>query len=109
MRPLSRNWRSKQAPLRQSALPEQACPTVLVPPRRLADRQRGPRPVGHAPLARAGQSLSRAQEVAAIFDDGVQYPTLAAEPSGAVTVVYSRQLDDVGQSASLRHIVLQKG
>ena len=55
-----------------------------------------------------GQSLSRAQEVAAIFDDGVQYPTLAVEPSGAVAVGYSRQLEDVGQSASLRHIVLQK-
>ena len=50
------------------------------------------------------------QAVAAIFDDGLQYPTLAVELSGAVTVVvYSRQLEDAGQSASFRHIVLQNG
>ncbi len=35
-------------------------------------------------------------------------PTLAVDPSGAVAVAYSRQLDDDGQSASLRHIVVQK-
>jgi hypothetical protein len=47
------------------------------------------------------------QAVAPIFEEGVQYPTLAVEPLGAATVGYSRQLDDVGQSASFRHIVPQ--
>lgn len=44
----------------------------------------------------------------AIFDVGVHIPTLAGDPSGAGAVRYSRQTDDVGQSASLRHIVAQK-